>query len=217
MCQSCGRRELQAPIDFVRAGAWPATWDVQRFQTVYDQQLFYDYQDLQESAPHISTSAWLTAVALRSRRYGGKVCTVLPSVQSACPSILEPLIEMMLITCLSLQLCLVHTAERLLTDFAGMQVEAIQQPSFMPAFLEWQHMQQDKRFVMQGLNDFVCPACYPAPHSLHVDANMKAFVWDHSRQPWRAAYHTGLLFQDSSEAVEHMTTVDALLGKHKVI
>lgn len=77
-------------------------------------------------------------------------------------------------------------------------------------------MHADKRLQLLGLRDLACAACHPHPHSLHVDANMKVYVWDRHRQTWRAPYFDGLLFQPSADMQDHMDTLDRLLGRAKV-
>lgn len=74
----------------------------------------------------------------------------------------------------------------------------------------------DKRREIQQINDLQCAACSPRPHTLHIDANMKLYVWDRQRQPWREPYHSGVLFQDSDECQQHMQDIDNALGNERV-
>ena len=72
------------------------------------------------------------------------------------------------------------------------------------------------RLRLQGINDLECAACYPGPHTLHIDANMKLYVWDRQRQAWRSPYHAGLLFQSTEECQQHMRDIDTAIGSAKV-
>ena len=88
------------------------------------------------------------------------------------------------------------------------QGEAINQNSFTIAYLEWQYLKADKRRNLQQINDLQCAACSPWPHTLHIDANMKIYVWNRQRQPRRKSYHNGVLFQDSDECRDHMQDIE---------
>lgn len=74
-------------------------------------------------------------------------------------------------------------------------------------------MQHDIRDCIQLNADLQCAACSPTPHSLHIDANMKLFVYDRHREPWREAYHAGQLFLPSGDCVQHMQDIDRVMGK----
>ncbi len=96
------------------------------------------------------------------------------------------------------------------------QGQSINQDTFSDCYLEWRYKEGDLRLRVQGINDLDCPACFPAPHTLHIDANMKLYVWDLHRQLWREEYHAGLLFQSMEECQQHMREIDAAAGNIKV-
>lgn len=93
-----------------------------------------------------------------------------------------------------------------------MQEEEINQSGFTASFTEWQYMQHDRRNFIQCINELTCAACQPAPHSLHIDANMKLFVYARNREPWRERYHSEL-FLPSELVVQHIKDIDAAMGK----
>ena len=97
-----------------------------------------------------------------------------------------------------------------------LQEQAINATTFTQCCMEWRYMQLDTRLRLLGLKNMACAACQPHPHSVHIDANMKLYVWDRRRQPWRQSYLAGLLFQRSTAMKEHMDTVDQLMGRAKV-
>lgn len=99
---------------------------------------------------------------------------------------------------------------------APAQGDAINQTTFTGAYLEWSYLEVDKRRELQQIQDLQCAACWPRPHTLHIDANMKLYVWDRQRQAWREPSHSGVLFQDSAECQEHMRDIDNALGNERV-
>ena len=62
------------------------------------------------------------------------------------------------------------------------QGQSINQDTFTDCCLEWRYKEVDMRLRLQGIDDLECAACYSAPHTLHIDANMKLYVWDWQRQ-----------------------------------
>ena len=84
---------------------------------------------------------------------------------------------------------------------------------FTTSFQEWQYMEHDKRLSIQCIDELACAACQPIPHSLHIDANMKLFVYDRKREPWREAYLADRLFLSSELVVQHINDLDAAMGK----
>jgi hypothetical protein len=94
-----------------------------------------------------------------------------------------------------------------------MQGEELNASGFMASFTEWRYMQHDKRLHIQRIDELKCAACQPAPHSLHIDANMKLFVYDRKCEPWREAYHAERLFLSSELVVQHIKDIDAAMNK----
>lgn len=72
-CRSCGVYQRQSLGDFVRMGAWPCTPDPDRFETVIDQRVLARFDLLRQKCLHLSTRAFLEALAEEAVAYGGQV------------------------------------------------------------------------------------------------------------------------------------------------
>jgi hypothetical protein len=62
---------------------------------------------------------------------------------------------------------------------------AINTRAFRRAVDEYSNCRLDMRLGVQQLDDLTCPACSEGGAAYHIDSNMKLFVWDRNREPWR--------------------------------
>ena len=89
-----------------------------------------------------------------------------------------------------------------------LQGAAIPQPRFPTAYEEFAKAQFELRHTYSGLNDLECPAgssTSASCDSLHVDANMKLYNWNHRNfQMWRHIYpgYDGVVFAKGSLVTE---------------
>lgn len=192
-CTQCGVYQRQSLADFVKAGFWPGTPDGNKFETIIDQRVFQRFAALKDRSLQLSTKAWLEAFAEESHDYGGQVRLL--DINFRCHQ----------------HKVQVAGQYEGLSDLC-LQGEPINASAFSASYIEWRYCQHDVRSGIQCVDELVCAACQPAPHSVHVDANMKLFVYGRGREPWRLPYHAGLLFLCSAEGVEHMKTTDIALG-----
>lgn len=73
---------------------------------------------------------------------------------------------------------------------------SIQQQLFQTVFNEYKHRLFDVSKHLQAIDHFDCPACWPHPHSVHVDGNMKLSTDDRDKEPFRQPYHEALFVSD---------------------
>ena len=73
----------------------------------------------------------------------------------------------------------------------------------------------EKRRNVQYINDFECPACYPHPHSLHVDSNMKLYVWDRHKELWRTSYYDGAFIIPDAHVEAHLQYLDLAMDNRR--
>lgn len=89
-----------------------------------------------------------------------------------------------------------------------LQGATIPQPRFATAYEEFAKAQFELRHTYSGLNDLECPACSSTAascDSIHVDANMKLYNWNHRHfQMWRHIYpgYDGVVFAKGSLVTE---------------
>lgn len=57
------------------------------------------------------------------------------------------------------------------------------------------------------INSLECAGCYPNPHSIHIDANMKMYTWKTNAEPHREPY-TDIFISRSSESQGHLRYLD---------
>ena len=86
-------------------------------------------------------------------------------------------------------------------------LRAINTNAFRRAADEFSNCQLDLRQGVQLLNDLECPACSGGSCAYHVDGNMKLFVWQRQREPWRAA-HSQLFFAKDDDVQLTIQAVD---------
>ena len=90
----------------------------------------------------------------------------------------------------------------------------IKQQIFQTVFNEYRFREHSKRFTMQHINEFECPACWPHPHSLHVDGNMKLSTWDRNREMFRH-YYNGAFFLADQDVLQHLDCMDLATGARR--
>ena len=190
-------------------GALPCSPDIEKAVTFVDERVMMALSAAKHASPGLSTRAWLAALSQAALQYGGTVSLPPAEVPDGYARSTEQSLGVPVPMCACISYC---------NDAVGTiaQGEAVNQTSFTAAYLEWSYSEADKRREIQQINDLQCAACSPRPHTLHVDANMKLYVWNRQRQAWREPYHSGVLFQDSNECQQHMQDIDNALGNERV-
>jgi hypothetical protein len=91
----------------------------------------------------------------------------------------------------------------------------IPQPRFATAYEEYAKAHFELRHTYSCLNDLECPACNGTAasiDSLHVDANMKLYNWNHRNfQLWRQIYlgYDGVVFARGALVTGFTTVLQA--------
>lgn len=85
--------------------------------------------------------------------------------------------------------------------------QGISTGAFRRAADEYSSCQLDLRLGIKQLNDLDCPACSEGDTAYHIDSNMKTFVWERGRQPWRKPHFTEF-FADSADVQTTLQAVD---------
>eukprot|EP00775_Hariotina_reticulata_P000077 gene77-biopygen206 len=76
------------------------------------------------------------------------------------------------------------------------QHRAINKEAFRRGYREFKGCQMDLRLGVQLLNDLQCPACSSGSACVHIDSNMKLFVWERARELWRTARYKEFFVSD---------------------
>jgi hypothetical protein len=86
--------------------------------------------------------------------------------------------------------------------------QGISTGAFRRAAEEYSSCQLDLRLGVKQINDLDCPACSGGNCAYHVDSNMKLFVWQRNRQPWRTPHFCGEFFAESADVQRTLQAVD---------
>lgn len=93
------------------------------------------------------------------------------------------------------------------------QAPRIDNHMFIQSYLEWLRMENSLRQDCMLVKDLQCPACYPSPHSIHIDANMKLSVWKRSNAANLERTFPNVLLDDSEQVLKFMDALDEAAGR----
>ena len=92
---------------------------------------------------------------------------------------------------------------------AIMQGKMITETTFQVAYAEYWRHQQEIAIMYSLLVPIGCPACSPSPSSVHIDGNMKLFVYDHGYDMYtQLKPYFDWLFGDDKEVLAHINMTD---------
>lgn len=92
------------------------------------------------------------------------------------------------------------------------QVRDINPTAFRTAYEAWKRCKTDLRLYLGLINDLACPACSDGLEAVHVDANMKLFIWQRQREAWRSPHYTEMFIPDDTMQ-DMMKSIYGLVGK----
>lgn len=81
--------------------------------------------------------------------------------------------------------------------------------AFRRAHREYKACQLDMRMQIMMINDLLCPACSEGYAGVHIDANMKLFIFKRNppREHWRQPHYTEF-FADDEEVMQTLAGLD---------
>ena len=152
-----------------------------------------DFRRSKLHQPELSLKAFLAALSAQSTRCGSEASMSVSCSAICCPT------------------CSVGCSVPVM-----LQAGFIDPQNFIKVYHEWcaADLEIQRQFV--HVEPFVCPACHPILHSVHVDANMKLYTWssEDEKEPWRQSYYKDgeWLFVADVDAVTHERLTDLAMG-----